>query len=35
MIEIETEEGKKVKSFKSVGSTIITFAQDFGNFIKN
>ncbi len=32
---IEDEEGKKIKIIKSVGVTIISFAQDFGNFVKN
>jgi hypothetical protein len=32
---IEDEEGKKIKVIKSVGLTIISFAQDFGNFVKN
>ncbi len=32
---IEDESGKEVKAIKSVGITIITFAQDFGNFVKN
>lgn len=32
---IEDEEGKKIRVIKTVGLTIISFAQDFGNFVKN